>query len=589
MTDLLKPIDSWSRDKARHLLNRAGFGAPVYQADRLAAMTPERAVSWFVDFENIPDNAPEPDWMPSPRQYKNIGLQIRAMRELNGMGSTKELTQEQREAMEAEERKLRNMFNAEERRSIERLKRWWLSRMATSPRPLQEKMALFWHGHFATSAEKVKSSLHNYQIIKLFRDQGTANFKLLAYEVGITPAMLRYLDNAQNNKHHPNENWARELMELFTLGIGSYTEEDIKEAARAFTGWTSDGEEFVYNPANHDDGEKVFLGRKGNFNGNDIVDIIFEQPQASTFICRKLWKHFAYEEPEEEIVEGLAKTMRESGYELKPVLRQMFLSRAFYSEKASAAVVKSPAQLIISMLAALEISPPRDSMIEQYLVLSMRAMGQDLFYPPNVKGWEGGRAWINTNTLMTRYGVANFLASGVAMNIGPGTNILQRTIQRQRKMVEREKGARKPTKAELAREAMREKVGAVAMDPDMDMEMGVDMDMEMMDMGAGGGEMNFENVGVVGDANGPKGFRMPFTPFEAKAFFAKADGMPAGQVVDYLGEYLYGRPPGATQRAEILEALGAGPDTTMNVAKWDAEKLRAAMRLALSAAEFQVC
>lgn len=592
MTDLLKPMTSgWNRDKARHLSNRAGFGVPVQDADALAGMSLEAAVARFIDYETLPQNLTEPDWLPDPKEYRNIGRKIEALRQLNGMGSKKELTAERRETMEAEERKLRNMFNAEERRSIERLKRWWLARMLTTKRPLEEKMALFWHGHFAASAEKVKASRHNYEMNKLFRDMATGNFKMLTYEVGVSPAMLRYLDNAQSSKFHPNENWARELMELFTLGEGHYTEQDIKESARAFTGWTSDGEEFVFNPNNHDNGEKTFLGRKGPLNGNDIIDTIFEREQASRFICKKLWKYFAYDNPEDEVIEGMAATLRNSGYDLKPALRQMFLSQAFYSDKAMANCIKSPAQLTVSMLGALNVAPPKDSMVEQYLVLSMRAMGQDLFFPPNVKGWEGGRTWINTNTLMTRYGLANFLAQGVAMNIGPGTNILQRSLEKQKKLAERKSGAKKPTtRAEVAREAMRAKLGeAAAMEPDMDNEMGVNMEMEGEMEGMGGGEMNFEQVGVVGDANGPKGFRMPFAPFDPKPFFAKADGMKVGEIVDFMADYFYGRPFGPTQRAETLEALGAGENAIFKIDQWDAERLRGAVRLALSAAEFQVC
>ncbi len=579
-TGLLDPLDSsqWDKNKARHLLSRAGFGVPLAAVDDLAKLDPVGAVASLLDYEKNSEPNHEPDWLEPPTAGRDLRRQVTAMEALNSKGH--ELTDEEKKQREEETKKLFNALQQEERQDIEKLKAWWLKRILITQRPLQEKMTLFWHGHFAVSAEKVKSGYHNYMLNKLFRDKATGNFKMLAYEVGISPAMLRYLDNDQNNKNHPNENWARELMELFTLGVGNYTEDDIKNSARAFTGWTSNGEEFVYNPQAHDDGDKTFMGKKGKFNGNDIVDIIFEQKAAARFLPQKLWKFFAYEDPEPEIVDGLAKTFRENGYELKPLLKQIFLSKAFYSEKAVQTQIKSPVQLAVSMLSYLDVNPPADSITERYVVLSLRMMGQDLFYPPNVKGWDGGKAWINTNTLMVRYNLANFLVQGVATNVGPGMNI-QQMLQRSKRKIASPTNA-KQSKLERAKEAM---MKGDAMDQEMEMGMGMEGDMGMS------GRMDMKDVGVVGDSTGPKGMKLPFAPFDAMKFFGKGSNLTVAQVADYLSDYFYGRPMGQTQQGEVLEAMtgGSSPAEKLNVQAWDVGRLRGAVRLMLSATEFQVC
>jgi len=197
-------------------------------------------------------------------------------------------------------------------------------------------MTLFWHSHFAVSAQKVRSARLNYQLNATLRRHATGNFRTLLQEVAKTPAMLEYLDNRQNVKGNPNENWAREFFELFTLGIGNYSENDIKEAARAFTGWTARGEQSVFVARRHDDGVKTLFGRTGRFTADDVIDLTLAQPACAEFICAKLWRFFAYENPDPEVVRGLADTFRQSDYELKPVLKQIFSCQAFYSERATA-------------------------------------------------------------------------------------------------------------------------------------------------------------------------------------------------------------------------------------------------------------
>jgi len=311
-----------------------------------------------------------------------------------------------------------------------------------TPRPLQEKLTLFWHGHFATQAQKIRSPQLMLEQNDLFRRYAAGNFKTLTLEVSRNPAMLRFLDNNTNRKEHPNENYARELMELFTMGIGNYTEQDIKEAARAFTGWTfgipglpgggggigfgvyvgGNGRRatpqpiFMFRRQFHDEDEKQFLGRKGNFDGEEIVNIIFEQPVTAKFICRKLYAFFVSDDPAPEgVVEAMADILRDSRYELKPVLEVLFRSEEFYRETVMGAQIKSPVQLVAQALRQLNatVDPPA------MLTAVTRQMGQVLLDPPNVKGWDGGQAWISTTTLLARYNFANFLVNNAPL-AGPG-------------------------------------------------------------------------------------------------------------------------------------------------------------------------
>lgn len=396
-TPLLEPLSAseWSATHARHLLNRAGFGQPRDLEKRLAAMAPEAAVDCLVDYESVERALDEPDFLTPPDA-------IRRKRDELAFADD-----------DARRRAVQEIMR-DERESVERLKAWWLERMLTTPRPLEEKMALFWHGHFATSAQKVKSSYFNYQLNDVFRMHATGNLKALTIAVGQSPAMLRYLDNVQSTKKQPNENWARELMELFTLGKGHYTESDIKNSARAFTGWSADENGFKLREELHDFGAKTFMGRTGDFDGWDIVNIIFEQPATAEFISAKLWTFFAYESPQEAVTKGLAETMRASHYELKPVLRRLFLSKAFYSDRAMGTQVKSPAQFAVQLAHDLDIDTPPYRMMAR----GVAQLGQDLFYPPNVKGWDGNRAWVNANMLLMRYNMPIMLVATKAARDG---------------------------------------------------------------------------------------------------------------------------------------------------------------------------
>ena len=378
----LSPImpSEWDERLAGHLLNRAGFGVPRDRVAHLVRVGPTAAVDELVDFEKSPSDPDRPDFIPAVEVY------LRRRRDFEALD-------------EEDRRKARQEFDALERGRVHRLQAWWFERMTTTTRPLEEKMTLFWHGHFATSAQKIKFSRQNLDLNRLFREQAAGNFKALTIAVGQSPAMLRYLDNMRNVKGKPNENWARELMELFTLGQGNYTEDDIKESARAFTGWTLDKNDFVFRERAHDFGEKTFMGQTGRFDGWDVIDIIFDQPAAATFICRKLFEFFAYRDPEPEIVDALASKLRSHNYEIKPVLRQLFRSKAFYSERAVGTQIKSPVQFMVQLAQDLRLQDPPYSAMAR----ASAQLGQNLFYPPNVAGWEGGRMWINANTLLSRY------------------------------------------------------------------------------------------------------------------------------------------------------------------------------------------
>lgn len=281
---------------------------------------------------------------------------------------------------------------------------WWLDRMLRTKQPLVEKMTLFWHGHFATSIRKVPPIMMVQQI-NLFRSQALGNFRSLLLAVAQDPAMLIWLDNRQNFKAHPNENFAREVMELFALGLGNYTEDDVKNAARAFTGWTLDkNQNFIVRRNLHDDGVKTFLGQTGPFDGHDIINIILAQPVHSRYLCRKLLEYFVYSDPEPELIEGLARVYVLSGYDIAHVVGTILRSNVFHSTRAYRALPKSPVEFTIGLYRYLGIATvPPDT--PGWLA----RMGQEPLAPPSVKGWDGGPAWISTATLLARFNLVNKL------------------------------------------------------------------------------------------------------------------------------------------------------------------------------------
>jgi uncharacterized protein (DUF1800 family) len=290
---------------------------------------------------------------------------------------------------------------------------WWLDRMLRTKRPLQEKMTLFWHGHFATSVQKVPVPSMAAQI-DLFRAFGLGRFPALLSAVTRDPAMLIWLDNRANAKAHPNENYAREVMELFALGLGNYTEGDVKEAARAFTGWTIDkDQQAAFVPARHDDGIKTVLGKSGRLDADDVVAIVVSQPIHQRFIARKLLEFFVYSDPEPELTESVAQAYALSGFDLAKTVGTILHSNVFHSWRAYRAIPKSPIEFAIGTLRYVGAAtvPPN-------LVYQLARMGQEPLNPPSVKGWDGGPSWINTSTLLARFNFVN----GLIAQTAPGKN-----------------------------------------------------------------------------------------------------------------------------------------------------------------------
>ncbi|OPH61299.1 hypothetical protein BC351_15280 [Paenibacillus ferrarius] len=289
---------------------------------------------------------------------------------------------------------------------------YWLYRMVNSDAPLVEKMTLFWHGHFATANYKVNDVALMVQQNALFRKFALGNFQDLLLAISKDPAMMIWLDVNRNKKGKPNENYAREVMELFTLGIGHYTESDVKEAARAFTGWTYDKKDntVAFNQKQHDNDTKQLLGEKGNLDSEAAIDIIVHQQTLSTFLATKLLKYFAADNPSESWVQQIAAHIVNKAT-IGEVLQELFLSDEFYEEKWRMALIKTPADYVAGILKSLKIT------VSKGHAQAMRKMGQELYSPPDVAGWRGGASWLNTNTLLARYQFAESIAKQMNLKV----------------------------------------------------------------------------------------------------------------------------------------------------------------------------
>ena len=400
-------FDYWS---AQHLLQRAGFGGTPAQVLALKNMGLEDAVDSLVEYEDVDETGITSDvegrfdhniMRPLTREERQ--LRTRARRSGN-------------EDVLERFRNERQMRQRADRRQLAELQAWWMGRMIESNRPFQEKMTLFLHGHFATGYRPVEDSYHMFLQNELFRKHAAGNFKNdLARNIIRDPAMIKYLNNNQNKKTAPNENLARELMELFTLGEGrGYGENDIKQGARALTGYTYLDDRFRFNQSDHDDELKVIFGKRGRWNGDDFIDLIFTRPSASQFICEKLYRYFVNDSPGitegdgRSMVRQMARVLESDDWELKPLMKRLFMSKAFYAPENRSSIIKSPVQLVVQSVRSLR-TPSRNL---SRLVDACTLMGQGLFTPPSVKGWDGGRKWINTSTLFTRQNTLVFLLTG---------------------------------------------------------------------------------------------------------------------------------------------------------------------------------
>jgi uncharacterized protein (DUF1800 family) len=391
------PEKLWDRTRAANLLNRAGFGGTPAEIDKLHSMGPTGAVDYFLKASPDDELFPPPALLePAPRfEFKQ---------------------REKAAATEDERRAVRKELAQAEHLSMLDLRLWWLNRIRYTTDPLREKMTLFWHGHFATSNQKVNDSWMMWVQNETFRQQGMGKFPILLMSISRDPAMIRWLDLFQSKKDHPNENFAREVMELFSLGEGHYTEQDIQQASKSFTGYRVDPRtgSFRFFPKQHDPGTKIFFGKTGSFRGDDIIDIITNQPQCARFIGKKLWSFFVDTDPSVATVTGLGELLLSNGYDIAATLGVIFRSEDFYSPRVMHHQIKSPIQWMMQTTRMLEIPLPDAKVVEN----SLAALGQVLFAPPNVKGWDGGRAWISASSLLYRYNLASYLLSGKARVLG---------------------------------------------------------------------------------------------------------------------------------------------------------------------------
>jgi uncharacterized protein (DUF1800 family) len=372
-------VGPWTPKLAAHLLRRAGFGGSSADIDNASAAGMRATVAKLINFG--PDLLPQspdadltfgPGTPPAQQRAANIAIQL-----------------------------------------------WFLNRCFQTTNPLQERMVYFWSNHFTSAVGAGATPAMLVNQYNLFRTFALGNFAELTHEVSRDPAMLFYLNGAQNNKRHPNENYARELMELFTLGVGNYTEADVRESARSFTGWTVNRAtgEAVFVPRLHDDGDKTFLGQTGNFDGDNIIDIILRQPATAEFVGRKFLSAFVYDDPEPELVTAVADHFRSSGYDVRALMNTLLHSNVFYSPRAYRALVKSPLELAIGTLKIVDASE-----VPLAVDGAISAMGQVTMRPPNVAGWPGGSQWLNQSTLLARLNFVNRLLA--ANRPAPATAVM---------------------------------------------------------------------------------------------------------------------------------------------------------------------
>lgn len=379
----LKPLaaSAWDLAKARHLLVRAGFGGTAEEVAKLHAMGLHRAVSFLVDFKKQPTA------------------------EIAFAAYPKELARPHEPSLHGEDqRRLREQRVSWDRKQLQEMRAWWLRRMVESTRPLEEKLTLFWHGQIPVQYTTVGDSYYMYLQNQLFRDHAAGNFATLLYGIAHDAAMLKYLNNDTNVKGRANENLAREIMELFSMGRDQgYTEIDIRQGARALTGYTYDPAtgQFRFISDRHDTEPKTIFGKTGNYSGDDFVKLILDTPYPAKFIARQLFAFFAHADPSIDTVESLAGVLRQNNYELTPMLENLFLSEEFFNPQSMSTEVKSPVQLMVGLHRDLGLKNPDYA----YLATALRDMGQELFEPPSVFGWQSGRSWITTSRILGRYNV----------------------------------------------------------------------------------------------------------------------------------------------------------------------------------------
>lgn len=371
-------------DEARHFLSRTGFGGTPDEIRRFMTLDRRAAVAQVLAIPTNKARTPPPTWIhrlpPLPHVRKQWS---------------------QRD---------RHLFHEELKSHGQELKAWWYRELITTPSPLLERMTLFWHNHFTSSLHKVRWPPFLHQQNVLLRLHAVGSFGTLLHAMAKNPAMLLYLDTQTNRREHPNENFARELFELFTLGEGHYHEQDIKEAARAFAGWHVDLRTgaFRVDLRHFDDGPKVVFGKTGRFEGDDILSLTLERPQVARHLVGKLWKEFVSDQPDQTEVERLAESLRRSNYDISSLLNDLLLTPQFWAPENRGSLIKSPVELLVGTTRLFNLSIEDAS----HLISAARRIGQDLFDPPNVKGWPGGTRWITTSTLLDRTQILHRMIRG---------------------------------------------------------------------------------------------------------------------------------------------------------------------------------
>ena len=571
--DDLTPIGpaDWNYDFAAHLLERAGFGGTPEEIAALAKMTPAQAVARLVRFEgtdtgNLPpfehSGIHDPGLEPFPPSRPAVTDMAKEKGEALGIkvkpGGNRPL------------QPIVDEFFYWLRASVletNRVAYWWANRMVSSPRPFQEKMALFWHGHFASNEAKVRDYRKLLGQLELFEKQGTGNFRDLTMAVAQDPAMLSFLDAGVNVKGASNENFAREIMELFTMGPGNYTEKDIREAARAFTGWNYADVKFVVNKDQHDDGEKTFLGKTGKLDGTDVIERIMEQPVTAEFIAAKIYRFFVRQDISPELRKQLGTLLRQSHYEITPLMERIFLSRDFYSRASVGTRIKGPVELAVNTYRKLGLHsipgvPDFNS--------ETGALGQQLFSPPTVAGWAGGQSWITPGLLLER---ANFARDILFPNISflppdryTGGGEVRRVADRIREGLDISAATMDDTKSGMAESNM-----SADRDEDFNTRYG----------SYRGSQMAIERVKAI-----PRDTAQPELP----RMVLNAHLKDTGEVVDYMIHRFMRVPPDEATRRKLIAFLNkelGTPDVAAAQTYLD-DPLRMLLHLIMSQPEFQL-
>ena len=407
--DDLAPIGAadWNYDRAAHLLTHAGFGGSPATIQKLADAGLDHAVRALVHYESIPDPRMQPFvesglWDPTLNAFPESRPEATDRAVRNGVSMGIDVKPSGTRPVQPISDRFFYWLRAT-MLETRRLGYWWANRMLQTSHPVEQKMALLWHGHFATHENKVRDYRKMMQQIDLFERYATGNIRELTIQIARNPAMLYFLDAQYNVKGAPNENFAREVMELFTMGVGNYSEKDVREGARAFTGWYFDNLTFKADPAKHDEGVKTFLGRTGHFDGVDAVKIIFEQPVTAEYLAGKIYRFLVRDELSSELRTKLGAVLRGHDYEIKPLLAVIFSSRDFYSQASYGGHIKGPVEHMVAMMKHLDVDElPGVPDFNQSTI----SMGQHLLNPPSVAGWAGGKAWITPGLLIARGNIA---------------------------------------------------------------------------------------------------------------------------------------------------------------------------------------